>query len=238
MIDIHCHILPDIDDGPSDIHESIEMAKAAASDGITKIVATPHVKNTFPPGEKIGQSIEQLNQALIENHIPVEILQGADVYALLDPSLFKGYTINHTEYILIEFPHSHFPIQAKEAIFRIITAGYRPIITHPERNPSIIRNPHIIIELLDDNVHLQITADSLTGAFGPDSQACASYLLSKDVVSFMATDAHSAHHRRPVLSEGLMVAEKIIGKERALRLVTTNPEAVINGERIRNLESW
>ena len=230
MIDIHCHILPDIDDGASDMDESIQMARIAASDGITRIVATPHVKDTFPPLRGIKDSIERLNHTLKQNNISVEILQGADVYALLDPSLFKGYTINHTEYILIEFPHSHFPIQAKEAIFRIITGGYRPIITHPERNPSIIRNPHLMIELLDDNIHLQITADSLTGAFGPDSQACASYLLSKDVVSFIATDAHSAHHRRPVLSEGLRAAEKIIGKEKALRLVTTNPQAVINGD--------
>ena len=238
MIDIHCHILPDIDDGPSDMDESIQMARIAASDGITRIVATPHVKDTFPPLRGIKDSIERLNHAIKQNNISVEILQGADVYALLDPSLFKGYTINHTEYILIEFPHSHFPIQAKEAIFRIITAGYRPIITHPERNPSIIRNPHLMIELLDDNIHLQITADSLTGTFGPDSQVCAKYLLGKDAVSFMATDAHSAHHRRPVLSEGLRAAEKIIGKEKALRLVTTNPEAVINGERISNLETW
>jgi protein-tyrosine phosphatase len=229
LIDIHCHILPGIDDGPSDIKESIEMAKIAALDGITKIVATPHIKDTLYPVAKIEKSIEVFNTSLIEMGIPVEIIKGADVNAMLDPSLLNDYTIKNTGYILIEFPHSHLPKNSKEILLKMMIKGFHPIITHPERNFSVIKKPDILFELLDTGLLVQITADSLTGYFGVDTQECAFYLLERGAVSFIATDAHSSSQRRPVLSEGLKVAEKLIGKEKADNLVTLNPESVISG---------
>jgi protein-tyrosine phosphatase len=230
VIDIHCHILPEIDDGPSDIKESIEMAKIASLDGITKMVATPHIKDTLHPVATIKKSIEVLNNRLTEMGIPVEILQGADVSAMLDVSLLEGYTINNTNYILIEFPHSHLPRNAKEVLFRMIIKGYHPIITHPERNISVIKNPDLLFELIGAGSSVQITADSLTGAFGADIKECAFYLLKKGTVSFIATDAHSCYQRRPILSEGLNVAERIIGKNKAADLVNLNPQAVLSGK--------
>jgi protein-tyrosine phosphatase len=230
VIDIHCHILPQIDDGPSNITESIEMAKIAAIDGITKIVATPHIKDTLHPVAKIERSVKVLNRSLTEMGIPIEIIKGADVNAMLDPSLLNGYTINNTDYILIEFPHSHLPKNSKEILFRMVIKGYHPIITHPERNFSVIKNPDLLFELLDTGLLVQITADSLTGFFGVDIKECALYLLERGVVSFIATDAHSSYQRRPVLSDGLKVAEKVIGKEKANNMVNLNPEAVITGK--------
>ena len=229
MIDIHCHILPEIDDGPSNIEESIEMAKIASLDGIKKIVATPHIKDTLHSAKTIKKSIEVLNNRLGDMCIPIEIVQGADVNAILDLSLLEGYTINNTDYILIEFPHSHLPKNAKEILFNMIIKGYRPIMTHPERNLSVIKNPDSLFELLDTGLLVQITADSLRGAFGVDIQECACYLLKRGAVNFIATDAHSSYQRRPILSEGLKVAERIIGKEKAANLVTLNPEAVLMG---------
>ena len=232
MIDIHCHILPGIDDGPSDIEESIEMATIASSDGITRIVATPHIKDTLIPAATIKKSIATLNNRLTEAGIPVKILQGADVNAMLDISLLEGYTINNTNYILVEFPHSHLPKNAGEVIFNMVVRGYRPIITHPERNPSVIKDPDLVFELLSAGALVQITADSLTGVFGVDMQECALYLLKRGAVRFIATDAHSSSHRRPLLSGGLEVAGRIIGKEKAGRLVTSNPEALLTGRSI------
>jgi protein-tyrosine phosphatase len=234
VIDIHCHILPQIDDGPSNITESIEMAKIAAIDGITKIVATPHIKDTLHPVTFIKKSIAVLNSRLGEMGISIEILQGADVNAMLDISLLKGYTLNNTDYILIEFPHSHLPKNAKEILFNMMIKGYRPIMTHPERNFSVIKNPDSLFELLDTGLLVQITADSLTGAFGVDIQECAFYLLRRGVVSFIATDAHSSQQRRPILSEGVRVAERIIGKEEAIKLVTLNPEAILRGRSLND----
>ncbi len=234
MIDIHCHILPGIDDGPKDIQESINMAKIAARDGITKIVATPHINNILHPVASIRSSIAFLNKRLSELDIQVEILQGADVNAMLDVSLLKGYTINNTQYILIEFPHSHLPSSMKEVLFKMMIKGYRPIMTHPERNGSVLKDPRVLFELIDGGVLAQITADSIIGTFGVDIQECARYLLKRDMISFIATDAHSSSHRRPILSKGLKMAEEIIGKENALKLVTINPEAVLKGKPLRD----
>jgi protein-tyrosine phosphatase len=233
VIDIHCHILPGIDDGPSEMQESIKMAEIAAHDGITKIVATPHIKNTLHTVSSIRNSIAQLNKRLADLGISIEIIQGADVNAMLDVSLLKGYTINNTQYILVEFPHSHLPNSMREVLFKMMVQGYRPIITHPERNVSVIRDPRVLFELINGGVLAQITADSITGTFGIDIQECSRYLLKKNMIRFIATDAHSSHHRKPVLSQGLKAAEKIIGKEKALKLVTVNPEAVVKGRPLR-----
>jgi protein-tyrosine phosphatase len=229
VIDIHCHILPGIDDGPEHPDESVEMARIAFSDGITKIVATPHIKDILHPANSIGEKIAALSAQLAEKNIPVQIFRGADVSVLLDVSLLQCYTINSTPYILIEFPHTHLPRNAVELLFRLMTSGFRPIITHPERNLSVLTNPDLLFELLHTGISVQITAGSLTGDFGVDIRECALYLMKKGVVSFIATDAHSSRERRPVLSEGLKVAERIVGKEKALHMVTVNPELVLQG---------
>lgn len=229
MIDLHCHILPGIDDGPVHIEESIEMAEIASHDGITHIVATPHIKNILLPCKNIQKAVETLNTRLAEKDIPMQILQGADVSAMLDISFLKGYTINNTKYILVEFPHTYLPRNAKDILFRMMIGGYHPIITHPERNLSILANPGLLFELLDTGLLVQVTADSLTGYFGVDIQECAFYLMKKGIVSFIASDAHSSHQRRPILSEGLKIAEKIIGRERAFNLVMSNPALVLEG---------
>jgi len=229
LIDIHCHILPGIDDGPADIVESVEMARTAYRDGITMIVATPHISEKLLPAGEIAAGVDALNHRLRDQHIPVTVLRGADVNAFIDPALLANYVVQGTNYILVEFPHSHLPIRARSILFNMTVQGFRPIITHPERNPSIIGNPGLLLDLLDSNSLVQITADSLTGEFGAEAQQCAFYLLERGVVSLIATDAHSNSWRRPILSQGLRVAGDRIGGERASKLVTENPQAVISG---------
>ncbi|MDX9787062.1 MAG: CpsB/CapC family capsule biosynthesis tyrosine phosphatase [Desulfobacterales bacterium] len=229
MIDIHCHILPGIDDGPSSIEASVEMAKIAATDGIETIVATPHVQEKTPSVSAIESALAALNERLKSEGIPIRVLRGADVPSHLNPADLRHRTINSTRYILIEFPHSHLPASARETLFNLSVHGYRPIITHPERNSSVIRRPETLLNLLSSDVKVQITADSLTGHFGADIAACARFLLKKGVVDFLATDAHSATYRQPVLSDAVRIAGKILGKAKAAQLVTTNPAAVIAG---------
>ncbi|HKN19104.1 MAG TPA: CpsB/CapC family capsule biosynthesis tyrosine phosphatase, partial [Dissulfurispiraceae bacterium] len=168
--------------------------------------------------------------------IPISILFGAEVNAVLDARYMKDYAIEGTNYILLEFPHTHLPKNAKGILFNMALKGFNPIITHPERNPSIIKNPDLLLNLLDTNIFVQITAGSLAGDFGKDSRECAAYLLKQGVVSFIGSDAHSPNGRRPILSSGLKVAEKIIGKENAFHLVNTNPEAVIKGKAVKSKE--
>ncbi len=229
MIDIHCHILHDIDDGPYNIEESIEMAKIAHLDGITSIVATPHIKDTLIPPEIIQDRIDKLQSRLYQENVPVRILKGADVNVGIPPAFLNDYTINGTKYILFEFPHTHMPANARDLIFKAIIRGLHPIITHPERNPSVIKNPNLIVDLADSNTFIQITAGSLIGDFGPYAKHCAIHLLRLGVVHFIASDAHSSTWRKPVLSDGVKVAEKIVGTDAVYRMVMTNPHFVING---------
>ncbi|MEW6118078.1 MAG: CpsB/CapC family capsule biosynthesis tyrosine phosphatase [Nitrospirota bacterium] len=232
MIDIHCHILPGIDDGPSDISESLEMASIAVRNGITTLIATPHVpylSDVVCSPARIREGVATLNRALKEKGIPLTVLPGADVNILLPPAAMADYTLNGTGYLLIEFPHTHLPMNAKEVLFNIVLKGLRPIITHPERNGSVIRNPEQIMDLINTTALVQITAGSLSGDFGPDVKACADYLLRRGVVSFIATDGHAPDWRPPLLSEGLRAAAEIIGMDRAREMVTKNPEAVLAG---------
>lgn len=230
MIDLHCHILAGIDDGPAVLSQSIAMARIAAADGISQIAATPHIKNKLHPPAVISKAVARLNTALAERRIPVEIVPGGEAYALLDPLLLKGYTINNSRYILIEFPHTHLPRTAGDLLFKLVSQGFKPIIVHPERNPSIIRRPDLLLKLLNSNILVQITAGSLSGNFGRQEMECACYLLEQGVVGFIGTDAHSAEFRPPILSQGVNIAAGIIGRRKALALVTSNPAAVLGGK--------
>ncbi len=232
MIDIHCHILPNLDDGPKEISQSIDMARQAAEDGIRTIVATPHIKPPFLPPERILFSLSILNSRLAALGVPITILAGGDVNALLLPPAPGRYVLHKGPYMLLEFPHSHLPSNAREILFGLCARGLVPVITHPERNAGILRNPGRFLDLLDSNIMVQLTAGSLTGYFGRDVAECARFLLRKGVVNFLATDAHATAYRRPILSAGLAVAERVVGKLAARKLVSDNPAAVVAGERI------
>jgi len=230
MIDIHCHILPAVDDGAVNLAESIKMAKIAHADGIARLVATPHIKNGRSTNRQgLAMCHAQLIRFIKAQFIPVDILLGGEVALELDSSEFNLHTINGTQYILVELPAGHLPKYTAEILFNMILNGLHPIIVHPERNRSILENPAKLLDLLNPQVLVQITADSITGLFGPDSKACARFLLRKGLVSFIASDAHNAGSRRPVLSKGVAAAGKIIGKENALKLVTKNPAAMLAG---------
>lgn len=232
MIDLHCHILPGIDDGPELMEESIEMARMAVADGIGTIVATPHVKDLPYPPDLIPARVEAFRQALRAQKIPLNVLAGADVSALLEPALLAPFTLNATGYLLFEFPHSHMPQNAGQLLFNAILAGLRPIITHPERNPSVVRSPQLLFDLVEAGALVQVTAESLTGGFGDAARLCATYLLRKQMVHFLASDAHSSRGRIPQLSRGVAAAAQLVGRDAALQLVTANPACVLAGREL------
>ncbi len=229
MIDLHCHILHALDDGPDSIDEAVAMAKLASADGIKQIIATPHISDQVVRPDTLKNQLLQLNDRLAVLGIPLEIFFGAELSSQLSIDLLQGFTINNSSYLLIEFPHSHLPATARETIFNLRAHGYFPIIAHPERNPSIISDPPRVLKLLDDGVYLQITAASIAGKFGRKVKKCAIKLLKMGLVHFIGTDSHSSSWRRPLLSAGVKEAGKIIGKENALKLVTVNPAAVLSG---------
>lgn len=229
MIDVHCHILPSMDDGSSSMEESLAMARIAFADGIRTIVATPHVKNDIPAPAVIAEKIRMLAGLLRQEGLPLEILPGGDVAFMLPVEVVSRYTVNKTAYVLLEFPHSHLPAHAEQTIFEWQLAGLRPIITHPERNPSILNHPDSLERLVGAGALVQVTAGSLAGDFGVDVQSCAGYLVTSGWVHILASDGHSSRHRLPRLSEGLQAAARLIGEAEAFKLVRDNPATVISG---------
>lgn len=233
MLDIHCHILPDIDDGAKDIDESLKMCEIARKDGINTIVATPHLNPGVyePERELILAKVNELNRL---NHVKLRILPGADnrVHPELLASIEKGQalTINdNMRYILLELPAHFLFHQIKDLIRGLKDKGITPIITHPERHVQIQRNLYLLYEFIKAGTLAQITAMGITGEFGLEIKRLSKRLLAHNLIQVIASDAHSSSKRPPILSRAVEEATRILGLNEATNMVTANPEAIIEG---------
>ena len=242
MIDLHCHILPGIDDGPADLETSLEMARLAAADGIQAIVASPHALNGVYHNsrEVILEKTGEFRSALKAAGIPIILLSGADIHFDFDleEKLERGevLAVNDRIYLLLELPRQFLPPNLKQALFNLKVKGYVPILTHPERNLMMQRDNKLLGNFVAKGAVVQITAMSLTGAFGSRARSCAKHWLEKGWVHLMATDAHSPERRPPILSAALKEAANIIGREAAIKMVTTWPELVLQGRSLPEIE--
>jgi protein-tyrosine phosphatase len=242
MIDLHCHILPAMDDGPETLREAIEMCRMAAEDGITTVVATPH----YSPGgiewtgEEINRRIAELDAALRKEGISLSILPGADVAIFPElpshPGRSNFLSLNSTRFMLVEFPFDTAPPGWDAFLRSLAAAGTTPVITHPERNNWFVRHPQALYTAVKQGALVQITAMSLLGGFGEEARGFSSYLLTHDLAHVIATDAHSIDERPPLLSEAVRVAASLINEERAGELVNAIPAAILAGKPIRTRE--
>jgi len=227
VIDIHCHILPEMDDGPEILETSLKMATIAAEDGIRTVIATPHTDGIRVNSDSVRTGVDHLNRALQHHGITLHILPGFEVPFHLITALAQKYTLAGSNYILIEFPHMYVPGDALATIFQLTARGFIPVIAHPERNRGVLSNPDQMEPLIEAGAHAQLTASSITGDLGPDIQWCAHYLLRKNLVHFIATDSHSPSFRAPVLQKAHAVAVKLLGRAKADLLTTGNPEMIV-----------
>jgi len=236
VIDLHCHILPGIDDGAKTLEESLKMAGIALRDGIHTIVATPHTLGIHLNNVRsVEKSIAGLADAFSINGINLRLIPGADVplsAGLMDK--IKGGeagTINNNmKYILLELPSYTVPPRVKDLIFDLKMNGITPVITHPERNLMIQQNAGIVYDLVIMGALCQITAMSITGDFGEIPRKSAAILLERRLVHVIASDAHSADYRPPLLSKAVEAAANILGNyEEAERMVRDVPAAIIAG---------
>lgn len=236
MIDIHCHLLAAIDDGPPGLAESVEMARMAAADGIRTIVASPHFSYGRPPGiPEIDLAMLSLRERLREDAVQVDLLRGADIrltYELLE-GIKKGDlpTINGSRYFLLELPEI-IPPNLDNFLHSVNIRGLVPVITHPERNYTFLSAPRKVFGLRDGGALIQVTAMSITGEFGAQVQGLSDMLLQKGLVDFVATDAHGAVQRKPVLSKAFKTVTRRLGAAAANRIFFENPQAVIENEEI------
>ena len=237
MVDIHCHVLPETDDGAISLEESVAMCRAAAADGIRTIVATPHmfdgVHNT-PDKVTICQRIAVVMRAC---GACVNIVPGGEVrysYEIFQEAGDPGARIklNGTSYMLLEFPFHSVPPNIEMTIFQILNAGVTPVIAHPERNKRLQEKPAILVDLIERGAFAQIDAGSLTGSFGREAYQVSRKIIEAGLAHFIATDAHHQDRRRPVLSQAASVAADWGGEEYARAMVEANPEALINDRAI------
>jgi len=236
MIDIHCHILPAIDDGPADLQETLEMLRIAARDGITHIVATPHYRHGESPTiQHIEEKIIQVRKEIIKSSIDVELLGGADIrltYELMEGIKMNEIpTINNSRYFLLELPDL-IPPHLDDFLFETKLKGYVPVITHPERNYGLLSAYEKIDLIRDAGMLFQLTAMSVTGKLGRQIKKFTEYLLKRGYVDFIATDAHSPERRPPLLSKAYRETMDILDKTGADRIFIDNPKAVIENMEI------
>jgi protein-tyrosine phosphatase len=240
MIDLHCHILPNLDDGPSSLDESLAMVRRAVEDGIHTIVATPHTLNGLYVNrvEDVTEHLSILREALSENNVEVKLFPGADVH--LCPDMLQQIesgdagTINHAKkYIMLELPSHTIPQAAKDQIFSLRINGITPIISHPERNAAIQEDSGILHNLISMGALGQMTAMSLVGDFGTFVKQVSEKLLRQRLIHVIASDAHSADDRPPVLSVAVDSAAEILGTyEEAEHMVTTLPATILCGDTV------
>jgi protein-tyrosine phosphatase len=238
MIDIHCHMLPGIDDGSESLDESLEMARLAVANGITESILTPHIHagryaNTR---ETVYKATRQFQQCLQENGIALRVRMAAEIR--IGPELmsmveaqqvpFLG-TLDGYQLVLLELPHSHIPLGSEKLVMWCLERNIRPVIPHPERNKDVIRDIEMIAPLVKLGCLLQVTAGAVVGGFGPQAKKRARQLLKRGWVSFLASDAHNTQHRIPDLEPGRAAAAKYIGEGESWRLVRENPAKILYG---------
>jgi protein-tyrosine phosphatase len=236
MIDLHCHLLPGIDDGPASLPEALALARLAVANGITWAVATPHINygryDNTPAS--IGVAYRQFKAELARQGIPLGLGMAAEVRvgfeitqrAACGELPFLG-VMDHKNVLLLEFPPSHLPPGSEKLAGWLLDRGISPMIAHPERNKSIIRDPDKIRPFVEMGCHLQVTAGAVAGKFGGLARQCAVQMLENGWVTILASDAHDGEWRPPELEPGRAAAAAIVGELESWRLIRDVPRQII-----------
>lgn len=236
MIDLHCHFLPGVDDGPATLEAAVALARESVRNGISRAIVTPHIHNGRYENDRISikSVFDRYKEELITRGIllglgfAAEVRIGPEIIPLIESEMipFLG-SLGGYKILLLEFPHSHIPLGSEKLIVWLLSRKIRPMIAHPERNKDVLRNVDKISSFVEMGCLLQVTAGSVAGNFGPHSRKISIQLLEKGWVFALASDAHNMEHRPPELEPGRIAAEKILGLEASWMLVQGNPLAVI-----------
>ena len=238
MIDLHCHILPGIDDGAKTIEDSIDLIKEEQRQGVDSIMFTPHFnfeRTDIQIFQKRRQrSMQALSDALVEQNINISLKTGSEVYFSvklmeedIDPLCFGD-----SNYILIEFPVNSKPYGLEVTIDNLIRRGYIPILAHVERYKEVQENVNIIYDCIKEGALIQVNSSSIIGKNGKEAERVNEILLNNNMIHFIATDAHSSTRRRPIIRETYDYIVRKYGEQKAEMLFIQNPYKVIEDKEI------
>jgi protein-tyrosine phosphatase len=237
MIDLHCHILPNVDDGPKDLAESVEMAKQAVQQGIKTIIATPHHRNEKYEnhGQTIFRQVEEFNRVLKSENLDLTVLPGQEtrIFGEMVEGLEAGeiLPLNQGKYVFVELPSGHVPRYTGQLLFDIQLKGFVPVLVHPERNQEIIENPEVLYQLVKKGALTQVTASSVSGHFGKTIKKFSLQLIEANLTHFVASDAHNTSSRGFKMVEAYDVIAKNFGAE-AVYMFRENAELVVQGKSV------
>lgn len=236
MIDLHCHILPGMDDGAAMMDDALEMAHMAALSGVRTVVATPHCNRPGNPddnfaGQELTDRLQGLRSALQEAQIPLCILPGAEVFCtprmaqLLEDG--KLLTLANSKYMLMEFYFDESPEFMEDCFGRVLRRGKVPVVAHPERYEAVFRNPELVARWFRKGLVIQLNKGSILGRLGSHAEAVSKYLLEQGLAHVVASDAHSSRVRTPHMAQVAHHLEQHYAPEYARILLSRNPERII-----------
>lgn len=232
-IDIHCHILPGIDDGANSYRESLKMLEIACAEGITDIIATPHYhyKRGKASPEEILDRVDELQERARERKIPVRIHSGNELYYTHDllKNLKAGnaLTLAESDYALLEFSIREERRTIRNAVYEFLSEGYYPILAHVERYPVFRKDTEFLKDILEMGAYAQVNADSFFVQAGWDVLRFSKKIMKENLVQFVATDAHDTEKYRPALQKWSQRMERRYGKETCGKYLFENPEKIL-----------
>lgn len=239
MIDTHSHILPGLDDGAPDWEQALAMARAAVDDGITEMICTPHwvlgkYENTR---EAILRRFSEFEAHLAAAQIPLKIYPGVElrIDTSVPARLKSGELLTLSDgsgYVLLELPEETLPDNLHDFFWNLQIDGFRPILSHVERNPILREHPHRLINWVESGILAQVTAASLLEEFSVEIRKFALMLVEHRLVHMLVTDTHSLRMRKPQLSAACRVIEEVAGSEMVDRMVRDNPRHILQGEAV------
>lgn len=235
MIDVHCHLLPGLDDGPRDEAKALEMARLAVDGGTRGIICTPHRHRQVYPNTRtvIDGRVAALQTVLDAHDVPLSLWSGCEL--ALDVDLVDGLlagelaTLGGGNWILLELPGMVRPVHVERFMQQLMDAGYRIILAHPERYRYVQTDPGIVYDWVMAGVCIQLTAGQVAEDAGR-SGALTTVLLEHNLVQFLASDGHGTGWRAPLLRDGARVAEFVVGADAVARMMCDNPRAVVNND--------
>lgn len=243
MIDLHSHVLPDVDDGAPDWDGTLRMLAHAANAGTQKIVATPHSheywRGPLPAPPQIDALVREANERARQAGLAIEVLPGQEI--LIEPDLARQMAegewrpMGDSDLLLIELPFSEWPNFTEDVLFDLQLAGYTILLAHPERYRAVHKEPARLFNLVERGVYCQVTTASLTGRFGAGPERWARRLLEHGQAHVLASDSHNTRGRHPALDEGVEIAASLVGAAAAARLVQETPAALLAGEPVESL---